>query len=464
MQPYYRGFFQRHSSTVAFIQRTIDGLVIFFTAYLNTFFTPTIWQPAHVISALLAVIIFQSIARFYVLYGSWRGASLKKEMSQVLFIWLKTIALTLFIAPTITTLPFDIQFSLGWFISATVLFLGLRLSARMLIRQLRSYGYNSRSVAIAGNPQLSEQLAHKIRATPWLGLHVSGFYSDVTHQDAETRWNGNYQQLVADAKQNRFDCIYLALPMSEDKKIQQLVADLADTTVSVYFVPEMMVFDLLLHTRVVEHDNITAFSIYESPHHGVNGAVKRIEDIILSSILLMLCSIPMLCIALAVKLTSKGPVLFKQTRYGIGGKPILVYKFRTMTVTENGQRVTQATRNDARITPIGQLLRRSSLDELPQFINVLQGSMSLVGPRPHAVAHNEEYRRLINGYMLRHKVKPGITGWAQVNGWRGETDTLDKMENRIAHDLYYIRKWSLWMDLKIIVLTLFKGFINKNAF
>ena len=172
----------------------------------------------------------------------------------------------------------------------------------------------------------------------------------------------------------------------------------------------------------------------------------------------------MLVIALAVKITSKGPVIFRQVRYGMDGKSIKVWKFRSMTVMENGTEVTQATKNDVRVTKVGRFLRSTSLDELPQFFNVLFGQMSVVGPRPHAIAHNEQYRRLIQGYMLRHKVKPGITGLAQVNGWRGETDTLEKMEKRIEFDLLYIRGWSIWLDLKIIFLTIFKGFINNSAY
>ncbi|PLO77418.1 undecaprenyl-phosphate glucose phosphotransferase, partial [Klebsiella quasipneumoniae] len=175
-----------------------------------------------------------------------------------------------------------------------------------------------------------------------------------------------------------------------------------------------------------------------------NMIFKRIEDIVISSIILLFISPILLIIACLIKLTSPGPIIFKQTRYGMDGKPIKVWKFRSMSVMENDNKVIQATKNDIRITKIGRLLRRTSLDELPQFFNVLFGGMSIVGPRPHAVAHNEQYRNLIEGYMLRHKVKPGITGWAQINGWRGETDTLEKMEKRVEFDLEYIREWSIW--------------------
>jgi putative colanic acid biosynthesis UDP-glucose lipid carrier transferase len=205
-------------------------------------------------------------------------------------------------------------------------------------------------------------------------------------------------------------------------------------------------------------------SIHETPFNGVDGWIKRLEDIVLSTLILSLISIPMLIIALGVKLSSSGPVFYKQNRYGLRGNRIEVWKFRTMTACEDDAEVRQVQQSDVRVTPLGAFLRRTSLDELPQFINVLQGRMSIVGPRPHAVIHNEEYRKLISGYMLRHKVRPGITGLAQVNGWRGETDTLDKMEKRIEYDLAYIKNWSLLLDVKIILLTLFKGFSGKNVY
>jgi putative colanic acid biosynthesis UDP-glucose lipid carrier transferase len=196
---------------------------------------------------------------------------------------------------------------------------------------------------------------------------------------------------------------------------------------------------------------------------GFNDVLKRLFDIVFSLCVLTVISLPMLAIAAAVKLTSPGPVIFKQYRYGLDGRKIQVWKFRSMTTLDNGDKVVQAKKGDARITPVGAFIRKTSLDELPQFINVLQGRMSVVGPRPHAVAHNEEYRKLIPYYMLRHKMKPGITGWAQINGFRGETDTLDKMEGRVDYDLDYIRNWSIWMDIKIVFLTVFKGFTGSNV-
>lgn len=227
--------------------------------------------------------------------------------------------------------------------------------------------------------------------------------------------------------------------------------------------PDIFVFDLI-QARIDDVGGIPVVAVCETPFSGFNGFVKRASDIILSIIILMLISPLLLAVAIGVKMSSKGPILFKQRRYGLDAEEILVYKFRSMTVEENGDTVRQATKNDVRITPFGRFIRKTSLDELPQFINVLQGRMSIVGPRPHAVAHNEMYRKVIKGYMIRHKVKLGITGWAQVNGLRGETDTMDKMEARIEYDLDYLRSWSLGFDLKIIVRTVLLVFKDRNAY
>jgi putative colanic acid biosynthesis UDP-glucose lipid carrier transferase len=231
-----------------------------------------------------------------------------------------------------------------------------------------------------------------------------------------------------------------------------ILDELKDTTASIFFVPDMFVTDLI-QGRTGSVCGMPIISVCETPFTGSNGFVKRLSDIVLSVIILVLILPILLGVATAVKLSSPGPIIFRQRRYGLDGKEILVYKFRSMTVTEDGAKVQQATKNDSRITPLGAILRKTSIDELPQFVNVLQGRMSIVGPRPHAVAHNEMYRKLIKGYMVRHKVKPGITGWAQVNGYRGETDTLDKMQGRIDYDLDYLRNWSLRLDLYIIYRT-----------
>ncbi len=297
-----------------------------------------------------------------------------------------------------------------------------------------------------------------------MGFRVLGIYDDnVMPVGSSINKCGDLKKMIADAKEGKIDRVYIALPMSQEKLIKEVVAELSDSTCSVMLIPDIFTFNLL-HSRSEEINGVPVVSLFDTPMSGVNKVIKRLEDIILSILILAFISPVLILISIFVKLSSPGPVIFKQKRYGIDGKGIAVWKFRSMVVMENDDKVVQAKKGDARVTTLGGFLRRTSLDELPQFINVLKGDMSIVGPRPHAVVHNEQYRKMISGYMLRHKMKPGITGWAQINGWRGETDTLEKMEKRVEFDLEYIHNWTLWLDIKIIFMTIFKGFVNKSAY
>lgn len=297
-----------------------------------------------------------------------------------------------------------------------------------------------------------------------MGFVVKGIYDDKPQIEyGNVPYGGSLSTLIAQARAGEIDRIYIALSMKDEQIIKDLVSKLTDTTCSVLLIPDVFTFNIL-QSRTEEINGVPVVPLFDTPLSGINMLFKRLEDIVVSSIILVLISPVLIGIAFAVKFSSPGPIIFRQIRYGMDGKPIKVWKFRSMTVMENDDKVIQATKNDVRVTKVGRFLRSTSLDELPQFFNVLFGQMSVVGPRPHAVSHNEQYRSLIQGYMLRHKVKPGITGLAQINGWRGETDTLEKMEKRIEYDLLYIRGWSIWLDLKIIFLTIFKGFINKSAY
>jgi putative colanic acid biosysnthesis UDP-glucose lipid carrier transferase len=321
---------------------------------------------------------------------------------------------------------------------------------------LQLQGPPQRALIVGMNEQ-GLALANKIHATPYAHLELVGFIDSREtprlEKPADCTHLGKLDQLASIVKASRIQLIYLSLPMASQPRILQILDELKDTTASIYFVPDMFLTDLV-QGRPGSVCGMPVIAVCDTPFIGSNGALKRSSDIVLSLIILTLILPILAVIALAVKFGSPGPIIFKQRRYGLDGEEILVYKFRSMTVTEDGSAIQQAQKNDARITPLGAFLRRSSLDELPQFVNVLQGRMSIVGPRPHAVAHNELYRKLIKGYMVRHKVKPGITGWAQVNGYRGETDTLDKMQGRIDYDLDYLRNWSLSLDLQIIFKTL----------
>ncbi|WP_105180720.1 undecaprenyl-phosphate glucose phosphotransferase [Pseudoalteromonas sp. T1lg21] len=460
------GILQSNATIVAFIQRILDISIIVGCLWGTVALQGLPWLLQHTTAALLAVFLFHFTSELDKLYISWRGLSIYKELKKTISHWFVSAAILFlsvnFLAPQYLN-PEGLQFY--WFVSVIVSLCVYRVILRFILRALRSQGINTRSVVIAGAGTLGQQLANNIIAHSSFGLVFGGYYDDTVpkHKLVAAQTIGNLEQLVGDCKEGGIDRVYIVLPPQAYERRKWLVKELADSTASVYIVPDVFTYQLL-HSRSDTIMGIPTISIYDSPLDGSNAIIKRIEDIVLSTLILIMISPVLLGLAFAVKFTSKGPVFFKQNRYGIDGKPIKVWKFRSMNVMEDGAKVTQATKNDSRFTPIGQFIRKTSLDELPQFINVLQGQMSIVGPRPHAVAHNEEYRKLVDGYMLRHKVKPGITGWAQINGWRGETDTLDKMEKRIEFDLEYIRNWSLFFDLKIVFLTIFKGFVNKNAY
>lgn len=410
---------------------------------------------------------FCFFAEWHALYSSWRVDSIWREAWSILSIWILTCCVMLALAfISKSSIHFSRVTILAWTITTPVLLVGERIVLRYVLRRFRKFGFNTRSVAIVGGGKNATQLVDIIMSSPWMGLHIEGIYDDLDSIHPKQDINllrRDIETLLQRAHEGNIDCVYIAYPMKQEEKIRRLVEELADTTVSVHIVPDVFVSELL-HARWTSLGEVPLVSVFESPIYGSNSFLKRMEDIFLGGLILVLISPVMLLIALAVKLTSPGPVIFRQRRYGLNGQVIEVWKFRSMSVTEDGAHVPQAQKNDPRVTPLGAFLRKTSMDELPQFINVLQGGMSIVGPRPHAVAHNEQYRKLIHGYMLRHTVKPGITGWAQVNGWRGETDTMEKMEMRVKYDLDYINNWSIAFDLKIIWMTIFGGMRGKNAY
>jgi len=450
-------------------QRLADAAIIYVSLLLACYLYSAEWGGVYIIAGLLAALTFHTFGEMNGLYRSWRGSARREESLNALLCWLLVLPVLLLAAfVTKTTEGYSRVVTLGWFAGVPIALVAWRFLVRFMLSGVRSAGQNARTVAIVGVTPVGFRLMHHLVDDPAHGIRFAGFYDDRDagrgdQLDPKCHKVGNLQQLLDDAKAGRLDIVYIALPLRAERRISNVIRGLSDTTASVHMAADMVMFDLM-HGRWGAVADVPVVSIYDSPFDGAGGLVKRLEDIVLSSVILALIALPMLCIALAVKLTSKGPVLFVQRRYGLGGRPISVLKFRTMTVTEDGPNIVQASRADTRVTQLGAFLRRHSLDELPQFFNVLSGSMSVVGPRPHAVAHNELYRSRIHGYMLRHKVKPGITGWAQVNGWRGETDTDEKMQRRIEHDLYYINNWTLRWDLKIVFLTVFGASVKQNAY
>jgi putative colanic acid biosynthesis UDP-glucose lipid carrier transferase len=350
-----------------------------------------------------------------------------------------------------------------WFIATPPLLMAAPVLLRQGFRRIAVLSGNTRSVVIAGVNRVSHELARSITTRPELGLDHKGFFDDRGNYRASEIGTmpllGTLADLPSFAKLRRIDVIFIALPYHLERT-KALIGNLRDTTASVYLIPDISFIDLI-QARADDISGVPIIALCESPLHGWSGFKKRATDVVLASAMLLAALPLMLLIVLALMLTSHRSVIFRQTRYGLDGAEITVYKFRTLTVDEDGPSVRQVTRDDPRVTRVGRFLRHYSLDELPQLINVIQGRMSLVGPRPHAVAHNEEYRKLIDGYMVRHKVTPGMTGLAQVNGCRGETTSIEDMRRRIDYDLDYLRHWSLMLDLKILFRTLAIMFREK---
>ena len=424
----------------------------------------------YVIAAAAAIIIFSLTAEIGGMYRSWRGVSAHREIVGLMFAWGAAVIILLALGFALKhTEIFSRTSILGWFLVALALMIASRIATRWVQRAFISLGYHTRKFAIVGVNELSFQLARNIEDSPEMGLELVGFFDDRPDErgpeiPAELGHRlGSIADLVEQAKSGEVDRIYITFPMRAEDRIRGVLDRLGDTTASVYVVPDFFVFQLL-HSRWTDILGLPVVSVFENPFYGIDGLAKRFSDLIFGSLGLLLASVPMAVIAVLVKVTSQGPVFFRQRRYGLDGREIRVWKFRTMTVCEDGPQAVQAVKNDPRVTKLGAFLRKTSLDELPQLFNVLGGSMSLVGPRPHPDALNEEYRQRIGGYMLRHKVKPGITGLAQVNGWRGETDSPEKMQKRIEFDHRYIREWSLWMDFVIMAKTVMVVLSRKNAY
>ena len=451
---------------VAFFKQFLDPLLMVCLMYILTLINDEIFNGYYIIFSLIAYFLSTYVYDKINLYAVWRSGKVFTYVRELLFGWV-IIDLLLILIGYVTNLQeqFPNYIIFEWFLIQPIVMIFFHLMIRNLASSLRK-GDEIRSVVIVGAGELGKRLSRRINEDPFLFMDISGYFDDRNvsrHASGMIPLLGGLADVASYVSSQNIKIIFISLPMSAQPRILKLINELQDTTASVYFVPDVYVFDLV-QARFDSINGMPLVAICETPFTGFNGILKRISDLLLS-ILILISILPlMLVIALAIKLTSPGGVIFKQKRYGLNGEGITVYKFRTMTVSEDGHNVIQAKKEDKRLTSIGGFLRKTSLDELPQFFNVLEGSMSIVGPRPHAVAHNEQYRKIIKGYMLRHKVKPGITGWAQVNGLRGETDTVSKMKERIDFDLDYLRNWSLSFDLWIILKTVLVVLRRENAY
>jgi len=443
------------------IEILLDPLVLVFSQWAVAFWIEGHLTPKDVILSLIVFsLTFPGTTRLTM--PAWRA------LRHIALGWL-TLSGLLFVfgyASRYLT-EFDPDFLLTWWWVAFVSMSGAHFALKAAAPMIRELQGPARCVVLAGMNEQGIDLARSLAGDIYANVRISGFFDDrsperLKYMD-EYPILGKLADLATYVKLHQVDVIYLSLPMASQQRILNLLDALRDTTTSIYFVPDTFVTDLI-QGRMDSVGGIPVVAVCETPFTGINGVIKRSSDIVLALMILMLISPVLILIALCVKLTSPGPAIFRQRRYGLDGQEIIVYKFRSMTVMDDGDTIRQARKNDGRMTSIGAFLRKTSLDELPQFFNVLQGRMSIVGPRPHAVAHNETYRKLIKGYMLRHKVPPGITGWAQVNGFRGETETLEKMKGRIDHDLEYLRNWSLRLDLYIIAKTVWVVLKGDNAY
>jgi len=442
----------------------VSGCVAYYFIFQQESLLPAVeYNVAIILTLLLMAVTFPA----YNVYNSWRGRSIPKLFVQIMFGWSTVVVLLMLMGVLLGVTEEYSRSWLGvWFLVGYFCLISVRIVTWWFLKSIRRSGWNNKDILIIGAGSLGGKIAKNLQASAEHGFHVKYFLDD-----DESLWGSavegvqvkpieEVEEIIAN---NQIYEVWVVLPLRAEERVKEIVHRLRQTAVSVRYVPDIFTYHLFNHA-VVNIAGYQVISITSSPMTGLNLAVKVVEDYVLAVVILLLISPALLSIAVAVKLTSKGPILFKQKRHGWGGRTINVYKFRSMEVHADKNGVTQATKGDPRLTKIGGFLRKSSLDELPQFFNVLQGRMSIVGPRPHAVEHNDFYKDKIDAYMMRHKVKPGITGWAQVNGLRGETDTLDKMEKRVEYDLYYIEHWSLLFDLKIIMMTIFKGFLNENAY
>ena len=456
-------------SLVPLLQHVVDSVAICGTLFAAQWLVSQGINEQTFIAGLVAGLIFFILGELFGVYRSYRGRTPDHEVVSAAVAWIGSFFVLAGIGfATRYGATFARSSIIGWFVLGGLTIALGRMLVRIAIEAFLARNGSRQRCAIAGLNPLGIEVARHAKSKGEYGLELVGFFDDrnrerLTNGEDLPSYRGKLDELIHLAKLGRIDTVFVTLPMRAESRIRHILRELSDTTAAVYLVPDFFVFELL-HSRWSEVGGLPVVSVFETPVYGVDGILKRSADLLLAAVGLVFISPLLLMLAIGVKLSSPGPIIFRQKRYGLNGKEIFVWKFRSMRTCDNGPVVKQATQGDPRITPFGAFLRRTSLDELPQLFNVFAGTMSLVGPRPHASAHNEHYRKLIQGYMMRHKVKPGITGLAQVNGCRGETETVDKMTARIEYDHQYIRDWSLWLDIKILFKTFFVLHKQENAY
>lgn len=456
-----------------FLMRLMDVMALWITAQLVTlfYFETTLRSVAPIHTVLLyfccglAFFIFPQ----FDLYTSWRGRRMPAMCASLAAAWAFILLTGLFFSFLIHRVGELSRLWLSyWFVAGIAFLISYRMLVYSMLRLLRVMGFNSKRVVLVGYGPIGQEIHRRALQQDWFGYEVKAIHSteldnSLPLPDPAITRIGTMQGILDYVNSNQVHEIWIALPVQASSQLQELEYLLRNVLVDIRWVPDMLSMRMLSN-KVIEFLGMPAVDLNRPISSGVGGIFKTLFDKLFSIAALAMLAPLLIVIAVAIKLSSPGPIFFRQERLGLNGKPFRIFKFRTMKLHEEGNKVTQATRDDPRVTSIGHFLRRTSLDELPQFFNVLLGDMSVVGPRPHATKHNEMYRDLLDFYMLRHRVKPGITGWAQINGFRGETDTLDKMNKRVKFDLHYIQNWSMWLDLQIIFWTAFKGWSGKHAY
>ena len=444
----------------------VSGLLYLIAAAKYHYFGGGLHPDLHVTVALVGAAILQFLASVSEFYRSITERTNSKHITKIVLIWLITCALVLLWGFVVGETDKFARSVIGlWFALTPVVLIAWHLMIRMTVASIRA---NSASdVVVFGAGEVGEKFAREVRQSPWLGYKIAGFFDDKIAQ-GETVAGMPVLGSIADgielAKKSQWRKAYIALPLKAQDKIEEIIDQLADSAVDIELIPDIFGFELI-NAKISQIGSLPVIALQASPISGYNAALKRLMDIVVSATILTITSPFLLTIAIAIKIENPSlPIIFKQRRCGLNGKEVIVWKFRTMTVLEDGDRVEQAKQNDSRTTKLGKFLRRLSLDELPQLLNVISGSMSLVGPRPHAITHAKNFRRVAPTYMRRHLVKPGITGWMQINGMRGEVDSDSIIHKRTELDLYYVQNWSLWLDIKIIALTALREFSNKKAY
>ena len=460
-----QGFFREHSSLLILALAIFDFTALIATSVLS--YQPvfpgeplyTRYIIAILISVMAAIVIFPA----FKLYSAWRGVSRFQEFKSILLAT-STLFLLLIVIVFLTKTSelYSRVWTGSWYISSTLSICIIHTLLRHILANMRKKGFNLRHIVIISEGGVGQQVLNKVEALSKSGFHISGYYSD-DEQKPDSNFDFSFDSIehgLNSIENQQIDQIWLTMPLGSEKKVKQILGYLKYTTADIRFIPDLFSFRLINHS-VSDLFGMPVINLSVSPMDGMNRLIKNAEDKIISALILITILPLMIILAIGVKISSRGPVFYRQERVSWNGTPFNMYKFRSMPVNaESASGAVWAKSGENRATRFGAFLRKTSLDELPQFWNVLKGDMSIVGPRPERPVFVDRFKNEIPGYMQKHMVKAGITGWAQINGWRGDTD----LAKRIEYDLYYIENWSMGFDIKIIFLTIFRGFINENAY